>query len=300
MEQSPNNVRHDIVGMALSSSPSNSPVKRSPGQRGGGATPKSTSEKTTRQRRGHEVFLRLCAMIETGELQIGDTLPSERDLAARFRVGRTAIREGVLKLAVHGWVKATRGTRPEVAQVNLKSVFDQAELCMQLMAGSSTEAARNLDEARLVFQRLAVRDASLLASTNDIGNLRKSIDQQQSSYDPSGLMDVKFCRQIVDILGNPIISAAFDAMTSAAEAGYAIRLGGTPHRRSTRLVYETLSMPSPPAMPPKRKHASSTASPDINRLFLKGWQTFPAPRNRKRKNLEGMKHDKNRFDRRWR
>ena len=51
------------------------------------------SEPIIRRKLSDEVFARLKALIETGELQPGDEMPSERMLMERFQVGRPAIRE---------------------------------------------------------------------------------------------------------------------------------------------------------------------------------------------------------------
>src|SRR5690606_15849211 len=42
----------------------------------------------------------LSAMIRSGELKIGQRLPSERDLAARFSVSRPTVREAIVTLEV--------------------------------------------------------------------------------------------------------------------------------------------------------------------------------------------------------
>ena len=51
-----------------------------------------------------EVFDRLKAMIVSGECGPGGSLPSERELMARFGVGRPAIREAMQALANLGLV----------------------------------------------------------------------------------------------------------------------------------------------------------------------------------------------------
>ena len=63
------------------------------------------SEPIIRRKLSDEVFARLKALIETGELQPGDEMPSERMLMERFQVGRPAIREAMQALANMGLIE---------------------------------------------------------------------------------------------------------------------------------------------------------------------------------------------------
>ena len=63
------------------------------------------SEPIVRRKLSDEVFARLKRMIESGELQPGDEMPSERTLMERFQVGRPAIREAMQALANMGLVE---------------------------------------------------------------------------------------------------------------------------------------------------------------------------------------------------
>ncbi len=52
----------------------------------------TAEEPIIRRKLSDEVFDRLKLMITSGEVQPGDTIPSERELMERFGVGRPAIR----------------------------------------------------------------------------------------------------------------------------------------------------------------------------------------------------------------
>lgn len=199
----------------MASEPSPRSRKAPPSGRVKAAPKPAPAEKVVRPTLGNEVYLRLRAMIERGDLKAGDPVPSERDLAIRFGVGRASIREAVLMLAGSGLITVIYGCRPEVADITLVSVLDQVELPMQLMALSLPGATQNLNKARLTFERLAARDAAMFASGDDVARLRECLDQQRDAEGTSAqsrLADLAFHRQIVGSMRNPIASAVFDAL----------------------------------------------------------------------------------------
>ena len=61
-----------------------------------------------RRKLSDEVLDRLKSMIASGELSPGDEMPSERELMARFQVGRPAVREAMQALAGMGLVAISR------------------------------------------------------------------------------------------------------------------------------------------------------------------------------------------------
>ena len=76
-------------------------------------------EPIVRRKLSDEVFDRLKAMIVSGERGPGETLPSERELMARFGVGRPAIREAMQALANLGLVTIHHGERARVQELQL-------------------------------------------------------------------------------------------------------------------------------------------------------------------------------------
>ncbi|MDB4281455.1 GntR family transcriptional regulator, partial [Paraglaciecola sp.] len=52
----------------------------------------------------------LAADIFRGDYQLGDRLPSERDLATQFAVSRQTIREAMIALEVDGLIEVIKGS----------------------------------------------------------------------------------------------------------------------------------------------------------------------------------------------
>lgn len=64
---------------------------------------------------------RIRELIRSGALRPGDRLPSERELARRFRVSRAAVREAVQKLAAAGFVEINHGIGVTVTEWALEA-----------------------------------------------------------------------------------------------------------------------------------------------------------------------------------
>ena len=68
------------------------------------------------------IITQLQALITDGTLRPGDRLPSERELAARFRVGRGYVREALQRLEFYGILKTYPNTGTIVASLGVKAL----------------------------------------------------------------------------------------------------------------------------------------------------------------------------------
>jgi len=68
------------------------------------------------------IIKQLQALISDGTLKPGDRLPSERELAGRFRVGRGYVREALQRLEFYGILKTYPNTGTIVASLGVKAL----------------------------------------------------------------------------------------------------------------------------------------------------------------------------------
>src|SRR6202451_251643 len=84
-----------------------------------------------------------------GQLKTGDQLPAERDLAQRFGVSRTAVREAVKTLREKGLVEAYSGRGTFVTNGTSQAVRQSLDLMIRI---NQQEGSANLVELRLVLE----------------------------------------------------------------------------------------------------------------------------------------------------
>lgn len=117
--------------------------------------------------------------LETGEMQPGQKLPTQDQLADLIGVGRSSIREAMNALAMMGYLEITQGRGSfikkelpdnKVPEANLDDFFEKANLF-------------NLMEIREVLESYAVEKASLVASEENIELLKKAVKRLENSGD---------------------------------------------------------------------------------------------------------------------
>lgn len=111
------------------------------------------------------VFGKLAMQVASGILQVGDTLPGERDLAAAFGVSRETVRGAVQMLAARGIVGIVQGTRTRVisAEVGPLEVGVMRPREINRYPVEEVHAARKLIELQVVGDAAERIDAATLA-----------------------------------------------------------------------------------------------------------------------------------------
>jgi len=168
-----------------------------------------------RRKLSDEVFDRLKAMIASGECGPGGSLPSERELMARFGVGRPAIREAMQALANLGLVTISHGERAKVRQLTAESAMRQLDPIAQMLLSTSPESLEHLKEARNFFERGMVRRAAEQATAEDVADLRAIHTRQTAAAGDAVAFiraDMKFHTRVARITGNPIFVAVSEMM----------------------------------------------------------------------------------------
>jgi len=113
-------------------------------------------ENLGRVRATDSVVARIQELVLENRLRVGDTLPSERDLAAQFNVSRNVLREALGVLAEKGLITIRPGKGTTIAEPSPHTMRDSLGLLLRLRHVSLGE----LCDARLLIEpELAARAA---------------------------------------------------------------------------------------------------------------------------------------------
>src|SRR5215472_2498265 len=147
------------------------------------------------------------ALIRDGRLQLGDRLPSERELCQRFGVSRVTVREALRVLEATGLLTIRVGAHGG-AFLTSPSTERLSEGLADLISVSTLTAA-NVTEARFIVELGILPLAVERATGDDIGALFAMVDEAASALDAgtySVEMSAAFHIRVAECTHNPAIA----------------------------------------------------------------------------------------------
>lgn len=185
----------------------------------------------------------LRALIEAEQLEPGDRLPGERDLALRLGVSRSSVRQGLTVLRVMGLVEIRHGTgvylvRPASAvipPIPLESVGDDARLPA-------------LGEVREVLESHAAAMAARRRTATDLAEAAHAILEMETEIargEPGVEGDRRFHAALIAAARNPVLAdvlAQMDPVIRLVSRASLERFDQPPRSLAThRLILEAVT-----------------------------------------------------------
>ncbi len=161
-----------------------------------------------------DIAAQLEALIASGALREGDTLPAERVLMERFSVGRPAVREAMLALERSGLLRLSNGERARVSRPTAAGVLDGLSASVRVVLAQD-DGMRNFQAARTMFEVTLVRHAAKHATPGQINSLGEALARNHEALGRLAEFektDVAFHYEIALIAGNPIFSGMHEAL----------------------------------------------------------------------------------------
>ena len=120
---------------------------------------------------------KIAGLIASGILQIGDALPSERELAVALNVSRDAVRGGIQILAAKGILEISQGARTRVRR------NDVGPITVGIATARAVEAYDlvSVHAARLLVERQVVADAARNIDAQGIAVLETLLAAQKKA-----------------------------------------------------------------------------------------------------------------------
>lgn len=145
-----------------------------------------------------------------GQLKPWDQLPPERDLAQRFGVSRTAVREAVKTLREKELVEPCSGRGTFVTNGNSQAIRQSLDLMIRI---NPQEGSANLAELRLVLEPEIAGLAAERIEEQLLGSMREALaimDRNLHDPDASVEADLDFHLALAEAAGNPPILSLLD------------------------------------------------------------------------------------------
>jgi GntR family transcriptional repressor for pyruvate dehydrogenase complex len=126
----------------------------------------------TREHLSEQVATKIQDLITSGQLQIGDRLPSGQQMAQQMGVSRTVIREAIKTLEEKGLVRTVTGSGTYVSRVDPNTLSDSISLLIQ-QHGSSFE---HFYEFRRILEVEIAALAAARATPEDVLSLERAVE----------------------------------------------------------------------------------------------------------------------------
>jgi len=147
-----------------------------------------------------------------GQLKAGDQLPAERDLAQRFGVSRTAVREAVKTLREKGLVEAYSGRGTFVTDGTSQATRQSLDLMIRV---NQQEGSATVAELRLVLEPEIAALAATRIEEQLLSAMRDAVVvMDRSMNDPASYIeaDLDFHLALAEAVGNPLILSLLDSI----------------------------------------------------------------------------------------
>lgn len=153
-------------------------------------------------------------LIISRHFDVGEQLPSERDLMKTFGVGRPSIREALSGLQRKGLLILRSGERPIVTEPSPALLLsDLSSLAKRIL--SDQRGLLAFQEFRELFEIGLVRQVTLMATDEDIYQLQEALHNNRLAIENEesfARTDIAFHRVLAVIPNNPIYIAIHEAL----------------------------------------------------------------------------------------
>ena len=194
-----------------------------------------------------EVVTRLQEMIQRGELNHGDRLPPERDLAKKLGISRPTLRAGIRSLSAVGILQSKQGAGTFVVEAEKSPTLDSSSLKMMAALHGFTSA--EMFEARLALEMSIAGLAAERATSEQMTVMSEEIAGMFATLDePEQFLvhDMNFHQTVAAASGNRILTALmnmiakilFEARSKTVKRATDLKESAEMHRNIYRAIRE--------------------------------------------------------------
>ena len=226
-------------------------------------------ESLTSETLSKRISRELLTSILRGEIEPGNALPSEEDLASQFDVSRPVVREAVKELAVLGLVESRQGRSTRVTPSDDWNPFAPELLAARSEVGAVDDFLLELLELRRLIETGAAALAATRASEDDLVRMTAQFERMEMSVGDIERFtdaDIAFHDALLGATGNHLLTRLIDMIGPALRLGRIISLerrgdGPVDSQRGHQRVLDAIRAGDPEAARlAMREHLSWTAN----------------------------------------
>jgi GntR family transcriptional regulator, transcriptional repressor for pyruvate dehydrogenase complex len=194
------------------------------------------------------------AQIISGEIRVGDQLPTENDLAAYYQVSRTVIREAMKALKEKGWIETHVGKGTFVIDNVARGIDSSFDLALRMDSGSSFGY---LIEVREILEPEIAALAALRANDEQLAKIRSSVEMMEQGLENKEYKmflqgDLDFHVSLAEATGNPLVLMILNRVVTLMRAQQEYHVyhepsGGKKSQQNHQLIMEALEKRDPKA-----------------------------------------------------
>jgi len=157
-----------------------------------------------KERLYQEIVDQIQQQILSGALKPGDQIPAERDLAERFGVSRTAVREAIKSLTEKGLIEVFVGRGTFVTNLSPDRVVES----MTILLRNEPHNVASLQEARALLDVPTARLAAARRTDAHVARLRAIAAEMEEEHSVSPRLvdgDTEFHVEVARATGNPVL-----------------------------------------------------------------------------------------------
>jgi GntR family transcriptional repressor for pyruvate dehydrogenase complex len=204
----------------------------------------------SRRRLSEDVADEIQTEVLSARLQPGDRLPTEAELAVRFDVSRSVVREAAKLLIQRGLVDVRPGRGMVVAKRTLDGIVDQYALLLE------TDAAtfHQLMEVRLVLEVEISAVAALSRKAHHLQDMLAALTLAEDHRDDAATClaaDLAFHKAVAQATGNRFFALLTRPINEYLRRAYSHGFADMAHQEATlqehRRLYEAIAVGDPDA-----------------------------------------------------
>ncbi|MDF1777830.1 MAG: FadR/GntR family transcriptional regulator [Rhizobiaceae bacterium] len=170
------------------------------------------------QRNSHALVVHeLGQKIVAGTYSVGTLLPGDGELAEKFQVSRTVLREAMKTLSAKGLIAPRAGIGTRVTEESSWNLFDADVLTWYFQRGITEEFMNHLTEMRQAIEPAAARLAAKNATRKDILELYSLVEDMNEATTAHELavMDLEFHLKLLSASKNPFMNSVGSLIEAA-------------------------------------------------------------------------------------